>query len=100
MSQIIPVWLVLALAVLGSNVPFFSERFLGIFKFRARIKTPLVRGAELLSLYFAVGAFGLLLEKNAGQISPQGWEFYAVTFALFITLSFPGFVWRYLLRRR
>ena len=40
-----------------------------------------------------------LLERRAGQIAPQGWEFYAVTGTLFLTLAFPGFVYRYLLRR-
>jgi hypothetical protein len=43
---------------------------------------------------------GLLLENRAGQIAPQGWEFYAITGALFITLAFPGFVYRYLLKHR
>jgi len=47
-----------------------------------------------------VGGIGLLLEKRAGQIAHQQWEFYAVTGALFITLAFPGFVYRYLLRHR
>ena len=55
---------------------------------------------ELLVLYLLVGAVGLSLEKHAGQIAPQGWEFYAVTLTMFVTLAFPGFVWRYLLRRR
>jgi hypothetical protein len=50
-------------------------------------------------MYFVVGGIGLLLEKRAGQIAPQGWEFYAVTGALFLTLAFPGFVWRYLTNR-
>jgi hypothetical protein len=39
-----------------------------------------------------------LLEKNAGQISPQTWEFYAITGTLFITFAFPGFCYRYLLK--
>ncbi|OYW08175.1 MAG: hypothetical protein B7X34_09200 [Acidobacteriia bacterium 12-62-4] len=43
---------------------------------------------------------GLALEQSAGQIAPQGWEFYATTGALFITLAFPGFVYRYLYRHR
>jgi hypothetical protein len=55
---------------------------------------------ELVVLYLLVGAGALLLEKGVGQIAPQGWEFYAVTGAMFITLAFPGFVFRYLLRRR
>jgi hypothetical protein len=43
---------------------------------------------------------GLALEQSAGQIAPQGWEFYAVTGALFLTLAFPGFVYRYLYKRK
>ena len=55
---------------------------------------------ELVLLYFVVGGIGLALEKSAGQIAPQGWEFYAVTGAMFLTLAFPGFVFRYLVHRR
>ncbi|MEZ5702156.1 MAG: DUF2818 family protein [Burkholderiaceae bacterium] len=50
--------------------------------------------------YFLVGALGLALEQSAGQIYPQGWEFYATTGALFLTLAFPGFVFRYLMKHR
>ena len=45
------------------------------------------------------GTEKLLLERRAGQIAPQGWEFYAITGTMFLTLAFPGFVYRYLLRR-
>jgi hypothetical protein len=54
---------------------------------------------ELLVLYFAVGFFGMWMEQRAGQIAPQRWEFYAITATLFLTLSFPGFVWRFLVRK-
>ncbi len=43
-----------------------------------------------------VGALALALEHRAGQIYPQGWEFYAITATCFLTLAFPGFVYRYL----
>jgi hypothetical protein len=39
-------------------------------------------------------------ESRIGQRSPQEWEFYAAFAGLFITLAFPGFVWRHLRRRR
>jgi hypothetical protein len=42
----------------------------------------------------------LTLESHLGQIAPQGWEFYAVTGTMFITLAFPGFVFRYLIKHR
>ena len=55
---------------------------------------------ELLLLYALVGGLAFVLERRAGQVAPQGWEFYAVTAALFVTFAFPGFVYRYLLRHR
>jgi hypothetical protein len=55
---------------------------------------------ELFALYLLLGGVALLLEQAVGQIYPQGWEFYATTGAMFITLAFPGFVYKYLLRQR
>ena len=98
MSLTASVWLVIVLALAAANLPFVSQRLFGLLALRAP-KSLAVRLAELLVLYFVVGGLGLLLEQRAGQIAPQGWEFYAVTGSLFVTLAFPGFVWRYLVRR-
>ena len=97
MSQAASIWLVLALAFLGANLPFLSQRVLGVVAL-ARGKNLAIRLAELVAMYFVVGGIGLALEKHAGQIAPQRWEFYAVTGAMFLTFAFPGFVWRYLFR--
>jgi hypothetical protein len=53
----------------------------------------------MLVLYVVVGAFALWLEHREGRIYPQNWEFYAITGAMFLTFAFPGFVYRYLMRR-
>jgi hypothetical protein len=53
----------------------------------------------LVLLYLLVGAVAVGLEHSLGQVAPQGWEFYAVTGCLFLTLGFPGFVYRYLYKR-
>lgn len=98
MSQSASVWTVLLLAWLAATLPFVNDRLLGLVPLRA--KTLAIRLAELVVLYFVVGAIGLLFERRVGQIAPQGWEFYAVTGALFIVLAFPGFTWRYLLKHR
>lgn len=101
MTQTAAIWLVIAAAFAAANLPFLSERWL--------IAGPRVKGGpkpfgmrlvELVLMYFIVGALALLIEQRAGQIAPQNWEFYAVTGALFVTLSFPGFVYRYLVRRK
>lgn len=99
MNQTGAIWLVLVLAFVAANLPFLTQRVLGVVPL-AGGKGLAVRLAELVLLYFVVGGIGLLLEKRAGQISPQGWEFYAVTGALFLTFAFPGFVWRYLYKPR
>ncbi len=99
MTSTAAIWLIILAACLGANLPFFNHRLLAVGPV-LQPKTLLVRLAEMVFLYFVVGGLGLLLEKRAGQIAPQGWEFYAITGTLFITLAFPGFVYRYLLRRR
>lgn len=89
------VWVVVVLALLAANLPFLNNKLMGVWP-RQQSKGLLLRLGELVALYFLVGAIGLLLEQSVGQIYPQRWEFYATTAALFLTLAFPGFVFRYL----
>ena len=90
--------LLIALAVLAANLPFANQRILLVGPSRST-KSLAIRLAELVLLYFVVGAVGLALENHSGQIAPQSWEFYAVTGTMFVTLAFPGFVYRYLMHR-
>jgi hypothetical protein len=99
MSQTLSIWLVILLAAVAANLPFVSQRVLGVVAI-AGTKSLWVRLAELLLLYLLVGGIGVALEQRLGRMAPQGWEFYAVTGSLFLTLAFPGFVWRYLLKHR
>ena len=94
------IWLIILAALVAANLPFINQRLLSIGPILQPRKSLIVRLAEMVLLYFMVGGLGLLLEKRAGQIASQGWEFYAVTGTLFITLAFPGFVYRYLVRHR
>lgn len=100
MSQSASVWMVLGVALLAANLPFLNERLLGLVPLAALRKSLAIRLAELVLLYLVVGAIGLLFERRVGQIAAQGWEFYAVTGALFVVLAFPGFTWRYLMKHR
>lgn len=99
MSQTASVWLVILVAFCAANLPFLNERVLGVVPL-GRPKGLALRLGELLLLYLLVGGLGLLLEQRLGRIASQGWEFYAVTGALFLTFAFPGFVWRYLFKHR
>jgi hypothetical protein len=97
MSQTAAVWFVVLAALVGANLPFFNQRLLAVIPLKAGKNLP-IRLVELAVCYFVVGGMALLLEQRAGQIAPQGWEFYAITAALFLTLAFPGFVYRYLMK--
>jgi Na+(H+)/acetate symporter ActP len=89
---------VLLAALIAANLPFVLPRRFGFWQVADGRKSLGWHLLELLLMYFLVGALGLALEQNAGQIAPQGWEFYAITVCLFLTLAFPGFVWRFLLK--
>lgn len=95
MSQSVSIWLLIGVAFAAANLPFITRRVLGLWA-PLQPKGLALRLAELVLMYFVVGGLGLWFEHRAGQIAPQGWEFYAVTATLFLTLAFPGFVWRYL----
>lgn len=100
MSSSGAVWLVIVAACVAANLPFFNHRVLALGPVLQPNKALIVRLAEMIVLYFVVGGLALLLEKRAGQIAPQGWEFYAITGTLFVVLAFPGFIYRYLVSRR
>lgn len=62
-------------------------------------KSFLARLLEVLVFYGLVGTLGFAFEVNMGNAFSQTWEFYAVTLSLFLVLGYPGFVFRYLMRR-
>lgn len=99
MSQSLSITLLLVLAAITANLPFVTQRLMGVVRLPGGQKNLAWRLLELVLWYFIVGAIGMAFEKSMGQNQPQGWEFYAITAALFLTLAFPGFVYRYLLRR-
>ena len=100
MGGLIPVWsvaTVVLLAVLTANAPFLNNRLFLVGP--RRLPKPLVwRLFELAVYAVIVTSIGRTLEGHLGQVSSQTWEFYAVGVLTFLTLAFPGFVWRYLRR--
>ena len=82
-----------------ANLPFLSQRLFGLVGLKSP-KSAFIRLTELLAFYAFTGVTGLFLERGLGQQFPQGWEFYAITLALFLTFAFPGFTYCYLFKRR
>lgn len=99
MSQTAQIWAVVLLALLAANLPFLTERFMAVVHL-AGGKNLALRLLELVLWYLMVGLLARALEHQAGQVAPQGWEFYTITGALFLTFAFPGFAYRYLFKLR
>ncbi|BCZ78381.1 membrane protein [Paraburkholderia terrae] len=93
-------WFIVLLALVGANLPFLNQRLFGVMPLKATKKSAWLRLGELIVLYFIVGALGFMLEARAGNRFDQGWQFYAITFSLFVVLAFPGFTFQYLVKRR
>lgn len=53
---------------------------------------------EVCAFYGIVGALGFAFEASIGNPFSQTWVFYTITFALFLVLAYPGYVYRYLMR--
>ena len=89
------VWL--GVGLLLANWCFLTERR---FCFVDRSVKPFwFRLIELLVSYLLLLVLGVWLESSMGAIQTQTWNFYAITFLLFLVMAYPGYVWRYLRRR-
>lgn len=90
----------IVIAIVAANSPFLIERVLFVFQPKSGRKALGWRLLEVLILYLLVGVVARLLEARAGSVYPQSWEFYAITLCLFLVFAYPGFVYRYMWRRR
>ncbi len=102
MNQTVAVWLLIVIALAAANLPFINERLFALIPLGSdaqRDKSFLWRLLELGVLYGLVGLLGYLFEATLGNPFKQRWEFYAITFSLFVVMAFPGFVVRYLMLR-
>jgi len=98
MDQSTAVWLVLLAAFVSANLPYLSARLLLVGP--KRHPKPLGwRALELLLLGGLTLLLGFGLEARLGEGQPQGWDFFAATICVYLTLGFPGFVWCYLRRK-
>ena len=94
MSQSGYIYFLIGLAFALANLPFL------IATIGKRPLSLAWRLALLITAYFVVGVIGFSIESQIGKTTGQRWEFYAITFALFVTFAFPSFVYRYLLRHK
>jgi hypothetical protein len=91
----IAVAVVVLVSLLLANLPWLTARFLLVFPLRRGAKTLSICLLEWLINYGLAGALSLGLErKMTGGLYAQGWEFYVVTFFLFMVFALPGFIYR------
>ncbi|WP_020168797.1 MULTISPECIES: DUF2818 family protein [Methylotenera] len=96
MTQII----ILLLAFVAANLPWFSNKLFYVIQLKPNAKNLAWCLLELVVLYLIVGAIGFYAEHvTFGQVSAQGWEFYTVTFSLFLVFAFPGFIYKVLWKK-
>ncbi|MES2580627.1 MAG: DUF2818 family protein [Pseudomonadota bacterium] len=90
-------FIILLLAFVAANLPWFSNKLFYVLPLRSSNKNLAWCLLELIVLYLVVGAIGYYAEHaTLGQVSVQGWEFYTVTFSLFLVFAFPGFIYKML----
>ena len=93
------IWLFLTFAIIAANLPWLTDRFLGLFPLPAA-KTFWICLLEWFVFYLLIGLIALGMEKKfKAEIYAQDWEFYVVTFCLFLVFALPGFIYRYDLKR-
>lgn len=86
---------VVIVSVVLANLPWLTPRFLLVFPLRRRAKTLPICLLEWLLYYGLAGALALGVERKlTGGLYAQGWEFYVVTFFLFMVFALPGFIYR------
>jgi Na+(H+)/acetate symporter ActP len=91
---------ILLLAFVAANLPWFSDKVFYILKLKSNHKNLAWCLLELLLLYLMIGAVSHYAEYVVyGQIAKQAWEFYAVTFSLFLVFAFPGFIYKILWKK-
>lgn len=86
--------LIIFLALFLANIPWLSNNLFIFFPQKKKKAVSFIL-IEIIVYYFCVGIFATFLEKQIiGNVHSQDWEFYAVTFFLFLVFSFPGFIYK------
>jgi hypothetical protein len=90
MNQTLAVWLLILLAFVAANLPFINNRVFAVWQPKSGVNSKAfwLRALELLALYVLVGALGIAFERWIGNVFTQRWEFYAITFSLFVVMAF------------
>jgi Na+(H+)/acetate symporter ActP len=85
----------LLLALILANTPWLTSRMFFVMPVKNQ-KSVAWCLLELVVFYSALGLLARYAEHvTMGQVASQKWEFYVITFCLFLVLAFPGFIYRF-----
>ncbi|MGC6693329.1 DUF2818 family protein, partial [Burkholderia pseudomallei] len=90
-------WFIVLLALAAANLPFLNQRLFAVVPLKsaaAAQKSACIRIGAMIVLYLIVGALCFWLESRSGNRFEQRWQFYSITFSLFVVFSFPGFTFQ------
>jgi len=92
--------ILILLALLAANLPWFSERLFYLVPLRQPRKHLGWCLLELVVLYALLAVLAYFVERSSmGQVAVQHWQFHVITICLFLVFAFPGFVYRQLWRK-
>jgi hypothetical protein len=87
-------WLIILLSIVIANLPWLSNKLFLVVEVGNKKSLAWVL-TELICLYLVWGLVLMFIENQVvGNIHNQDWEFYVVTFCLFIIFTFPGFIYK------
>ena len=85
----------LGFSLFMANLPWGSNRLLGLWALRGKHKGTWLRLLEWLLLALLCGGVGFLLEfQFSGQLHPKSGEFYFICGLLFAVFAVPSFIYR------
>lgn len=106
MSTSFAVGLLIVVSFVLANLPWLNQRVFAVLPLSNAPKPVWLRLMEWLVAYGLAALLAWRLELGcasvqaffglascAGEIHPKGWEFYSVTFVLFIVFALPGFIY-------
>jgi hypothetical protein len=89
-------WMLLLVMLLLANMPFITDRWLGLWGSHKAFGG---RALEWLGGFILWTLLAWLLERQMAPPHDQKWHFFVTTLVLFGVAAFPGFVWRYFWRK-
>ena len=93
--------LLIIVALLSANLPWFSNKYFFFVSPKTGKKSSFLFIIEWLTMYVLVAIIALLIERKVqGFIHPKDFSFFAITLLLFAVFALPGLIYKFEVNRR